>query len=319
MASISPRFKALELLRVTAAGAARILPDAASVRVERRLRGWEEAQRLARADAVITSFGKAGRTWLRVMISRFYAHRHGLPEGQLMEFDEFHRASAAIPVIQFTHDNYLKDHLGHARKFESYGAKPVILLVRDPRDTAVSQYYQWKHRMARRKKVINAYPLGETDVAAFLDQGTGSVASIIAFMNAWAQDLARFPKLLILRYEDLRADPEGQMRRVLEFLGAKPQAPEIADCVAYASLDNMRKAERENAAKARTNSRLRPGNAADPASFKARRGKVGGWRDEVSPAAAEQYDRLVRETLSPIFGYDAAATEGGLVSASRGC
>ncbi len=37
--------------------------------------------------------------------------------------------------------------------------KKVVLMVRNPADTAVSQYYQWKFRMTARKKRINNYPL----------------------------------------------------------------------------------------------------------------------------------------------------------------
>ena len=43
------------------------LPEERRTRIERWLRGHEDARKLALADAVIISFGKSGRTWLRVM------------------------------------------------------------------------------------------------------------------------------------------------------------------------------------------------------------------------------------------------------------
>ena len=89
---------------------------------ERRLRGWEEAHRLKESDGVIVSFGKSGRTWFRVLLSRYFAHKNGLPEGSLMEFDEFHRANGKIPVLFFSHDNYLKDYMGHDRSSSSIAA-----------------------------------------------------------------------------------------------------------------------------------------------------------------------------------------------------
>ena len=46
--------------------------------LERRLRGREELRRLGLADVVIVSFGKSGRTWLRVLLSRFFQLRFGL-------------------------------------------------------------------------------------------------------------------------------------------------------------------------------------------------------------------------------------------------
>jgi hypothetical protein len=40
--------------------------------LERWLRGREDWRKLRLADAVVVSFGKSGRTWLRVLLSRVY-------------------------------------------------------------------------------------------------------------------------------------------------------------------------------------------------------------------------------------------------------
>jgi hypothetical protein len=65
----------------------------------------------------------------------------------------------------------------------------------------------------------------------------------------------------------------------------------------------MRRMETENAKKLGSQRSMKPGNANDPSSFKVRRGKVGGWRDYVTQEQAEALDRLVRETLNPVYGY----------------
>ena len=287
---------------VSLAGTA-FLPRQSGVRLERRMRGWEDAAKLEASDGVIVSFGKSGRTWFRVLISRYFAHKHGLPEGQLMEFDEFHRANPKIPVLFFTHDNYLKDYRGHDRKFDLYGGSRVILLVRDPRDTAVSQFFQWKHRMLPRKRVINSYPAGEPDLASFIMGTEAGIPKIIEFMNAWARDLERFPELLLVRYEDLKADTTGQLARSLRFLGESPTDSELSDAARFASVENMRRMEQENAGKSAANIRLKPGDANDPSSFKVRRAKVGGWRDYVTEEQAADIDGMVRDRLDPVFGY----------------
>ena len=69
--------------------------------------------------------------------------------------------------------------------------------------------------------------------------------------------------MLIVRYEDLRRDTAGQLGRVLEFMGQQPTAPELADCVAFASVENMRKLE-EKSAFWLAGSRMRPGDKANP-------------------------------------------------------
>src|SRR5215468_12664020 len=67
--------------------------------LERWLRGREQLARLRRADAVVVSYGKAGRTWLRGMLSGYYQHRYGLSERSLLGFDNFHRRDARIARI----------------------------------------------------------------------------------------------------------------------------------------------------------------------------------------------------------------------------
>lgn len=292
--------------RIAAAAAGRIMPEQRNVAFERWLRGYEEAKKLEKADAVIVSFGKSGRTWLRVMVSRYFTHKYGLSSSAMMEFDELKRRNSAIPSLFFTHDNYLRDYTGTDAKFENYGRAKIVLLVRDPRDTAVSQYFQWKHRIRPRKKVINAYPLGDMEVYDFIAGEAAGIPKIISFMNAWAQDIERFPQFMILKYEDLRADGPNQLRKLLTFLGQTPTDAEIEDAVSYASIDNMRRLERENSGKLMANSRLKPGDANDPSSFKVRRGKVGGWRDYLTADEVERINRLVETELKPIFGYNIA-------------
>lgn len=302
---------------VSAASAA--LPENAGRRLDRWFRGYEEACRLRDADAAIVSPGKSGRTWLRVMISRYFAHKYGLSEGLLMDYDEFHRAKPAVPLLHFTHDNYLKDFLGHNRKLKTYSGKRVVLLVRDPRDTSVSSYFQWKHRMKPRKKVLNKYPKQDSGVFEFISSSPASVARLVDYLNLWAMDMPDFASLLLVRYEDMRHDPGKELRRILEFVGQQPSAGEIEDSVTYASLEQMRERERQAAADATVSSRLRPGDAGDLSTFKTRRGKVGGWRDYLTPEQAQAMDRLVADKLSPVYGYNppaaiAAAADGGLVS-----
>ena len=118
------------------------LPKERKRTVERRLRGREEYRRLSRADCVVVSFGKSGRTWLRVMLSRYYTLRFGLPESELISFDNLHNREPEIPRVFFTHDNYVADHTGNRDSKCDFYDKKVVLLVRNPQDVAVSQFFQ---------------------------------------------------------------------------------------------------------------------------------------------------------------------------------
>ena len=134
------------------------LPAVSRRAFERRMRGREQVALLRRADAVVVSYGKAGRTWLRVMLSGYYQRRYGLPARSLLGFENFHRRDARVPRIFFTHDNYIADYTGHRNSKSDYYPKRTVLLVRCPQDTVVSQYFQWKYRMRRAKKALNRYP-----------------------------------------------------------------------------------------------------------------------------------------------------------------
>jgi len=296
-------FKIRTGLRQVVAAASAVLPRETSIKIERRLRGYEDSRKLACADGVVVSFGKSGRTWLTVLISRYFARKYDLPEDRVMDFDDFHRRNPTIPIVFFTHDNYITDYLGHDRKLDVYGRSHVVLLIRDPRDTAVSQYFQWKHRMNKRKKIINAYPLGDIGIYEFVTGEAAGIPKIVSFMNKWADNMEHFPSLLVVKYEDLRAATREELRRVLLFFGQAPSDAELDDCVTYASIDNMRRMERANADRWTTDPRLRPGDASDPQSFKVRRAKVGGWRDYMTDEESAHIDRMVREGLSPIFGF----------------
>src|SRR5699024_1271177 len=77
------------------------LPKERRIAIERRIRGRFEWQKLRACDVIIVSFGKSGRTWLRVMMSRLYQKRYGLPERMLLQYDNMHRRNSAVPKIHY--------------------------------------------------------------------------------------------------------------------------------------------------------------------------------------------------------------------------
>jgi len=273
--------------------------------LERWLRGREQCQKLGAADAVIVSFGKSGRTWLRVMLSRFYQLEHGLPE-RLIGFDNLHYMNRAVPKVFFTHDNYVKDYSGNHDNKADYYDKTVALLVRHPADVAVSQYHQWRYRMRDEKKVINDYPAGEISIAEFVLEHPAGLAKTIDFMNGWAAERSRIRNFMILRYEDLKADPKAELDRLTRFIGTPGSEASLAGAVDYASFDNMRKLETDNRSWL-TGGRMKPKDPTNPESFKTRRGKVGGFRDYFTDAENAAILAFVDQRLDPIFGYAAAA------------
>jgi Sulfotransferase domain len=287
------------------------LPPERKRALERRLRGKEEFRKLRLADVVVVSFGKSGRTWVRVLLSRFFQLRFGLKPSSFIGFDNLHRKDAGIPRVFFTHDNYLRDFTGNRDTKHDFYGKKVVLLVRQPADVAVSQFHQWKFRMRPHKKGLNKYPEHgrEVDVFGFVADEDAGLPKVIDFMNGWARELPNLEHILIVRYEDLRRDTAGELRRVLEFMGQRPTEAELADCVAFASVENMRKLE-EKSVFWLAGSRMKPGDRKNPESFKVRRAKVGGYRDYFDDAQLARLDALTEERLLPGFGYLAREQAG---------
>lgn len=291
----------------------RLAPAARRIRAERWLRGREEAWKLARADGVIVSYGKSGRTWLRVLLSRYWQLRCGLPDSLMLGFDNFHRRDPRAPKLFFTHDNYLRDYTGNRDDKRDFYNSRVVLLVRDPRDVAVSQFFQWKYRMRPGKKDLNEYPPHGAEVSMFdFVTGSAGIPKIVSWMNGWARELPRIRELHLLRYEDLRADTAGELARLLRFLGEEPTEDELADCVAFASVENMRKLE-ERRVFWLSGSRLVPKDRSNPDSYKVRRAKVGGWRDYFEDPEIRVIDGMVRD-LDPVFGYRPLGVPGGVAA-----
>jgi Sulfotransferase domain len=286
-------------------GAVFFLPLSRRIAVERWLRGKEEYRKLQDSDWVVISWGKSGRTWFRVMLSRFYQVKHGLPVNRLLEFDNLHRMKAAVPKVLFSHNNYLRDYLNVNDELDHFLGKKVVLLVRDPRDVAVSQFFQWKYRMLPGKKALNKYPAhgSDTGIWSFVTNPDCGVPRIIDFLNSWAKaapDLAG--NLLIIRYEDMRADPNAVMQRVLDFVGTPGTDAEIDKAVEFAAYENMKKLEVKRQFKG-SGARVRPGDKSNPDSFKVRRAKVGGYRDYFEDGKMAVIDAMVLQNLDPVFGY----------------
>jgi Sulfotransferase domain len=283
------------------------LPQAQAHRLERWRRGREEYWKYQRSQYIFASYGKSGRTWVRVMISRYYQLLYQLPDNILMGFDNYHRLNRDIPCIFFTHDNYLRGYTGNTDSKKDFYDKKTVLLVRHPIDVAVSQFHQWKYRMRPAKKSMNNYPEHEAEISVYdfvKHEGQG-LAHIIDFMNAWARELPNIKELLVVRYEDLRAYPEQEMGRIVEFLGMEAKPALLADTAEFASVENLRKKEQENYFW-RSGSRVQAKDVNDPNTYKVRKAKVGGYRDYFDDAQVLELNAMVDKKLLPAFGYTSA-------------
>jgi hypothetical protein len=231
----------------------------------------------------------------------------GLDASELLDFDNLKRRDPSLPAVFFTHNNYLRDYTGNWESKRHFQGKRIVLLVRDPRDVAVSQFFQWQYRMKPGKKFINDYPPHGADIGIWdfvLDQDAG-VPRIVDYFNGWARAIPELRDVLVVRYEDMRADPGAVLARILAFTGTPVTPEQVGEAVEFASYDNMKKMEQESFFRG-SGARVKPGDRENPQSYKVRKAKVGGYRDYFTDEQCEQLDRLVA-ALDPMFGYGAGA------------
>ncbi len=250
--------------------------------------------RRARTDVYLVSFPKCGRTWVRVLLGRTFQQLFDLPaDADLVELHRLAELDERVPCVVATHDDDAQWKAPDDVEVDKsrYRGTPVVLLVRDPRDVIVSLYHQRRGR--------NGGYTGSLE--QFLTERVGGFESLLRFYDAWAAELDTPGRTLVVRYEDVHARPAAELRRVLAFIGlAEVPADVVADAVEFASFDHMRQLEESGAF---ASEKLRPGTVGDPSTYKTRKGRVGGHRDELTLEQIADLDRAMAGSAAVRFGY----------------
>ena len=219
-------------------------------RVERLMRGKEELRRLRLADAVIVSFGKSGRTWLRVLLSRFFQLRYRLRTVGLHRLRQPAPAQRRHPAAPL-HPRQLSAGLhrqpGQPAPTSTTGRSSSWSA--SPADVAVSQYFQWKFRMRPHKKGLNNYPEhGRRGQRVRLRDGRGRRAAqgdrVHERLDAGAAEGCATAGGA-LRGPAGRHGRRARARCCASW-ASEPTDAELQDCVAFASVENMRKLEEKS-------------------------------------------------------------------------
>lgn len=227
----------------------------------RRLRDLSSPPR-----ALVISFPKSGRTQLKVML-----HAAGMGA-------RFSHAGSSEARARKASE--LSDALHYWRRHR------ILFMIRDPRDTAVSAWFQARER-------AGAYG---GDLASFLRDPRFGLEKILLFHLMWLEARERFRDFAVLRYEALQSDPARAFRAAAHFLsGTAPDEQSVVRAVEAGRFDSMRRLEESGEGKALFGQALAPGRRGDLASYKTRRGVAGGWTDYFSGDDCAFAEALFRE------------------------
>ena len=237
------------------------------------------------------------------MISYLFHLRYGTPATLIIGYDNLHELNAAIPRIYFTRDTFVPTFSRNRAAVRISKDKRVIFLVRDPRDVAVSFYFHVRNRASRRELIRKEIPLQSKSLSLFdfvIDEYLG-VPRVVEHYNRWLEEMSELPNALIVKYEQMRADPVGELGRVMELVDNGFDEDMLREAAEFASFDSLARKEVNGFF---DSGRMRPTNPRESGSFKVRRGKVGGYRDYFSPEQIDVIDEMVRENLHPHYGYN---------------
>ena len=245
------------------------------------------------------------------MISRLYQLRYDLPESKLINTDEFARKIPEIPRLAATNGYY--SYEGEVGKLLAVGApdnslrhKPVLFLARNPIDIAVSWYHQFTKRQSRAKQeLINHFidhPIDRRQVEMweFVRHSDIGLPFLIEYQNTWARNVEALEKGLLVKYEELRAEPVPTLQRILGLMGESFTEDEVRAAVEWGSFENLQKLETSGTF---NQGGMKLVDANDPSTFKVRRGKVGGYREDFPPEQVAELEALVRDNILPQLGY----------------
>jgi aryl sulfotransferase len=267
-------------------------------------------------DIVIATYSKCGTTWMQRIVSMVvFASPDPRPVWDLSPWPDARFGPPIDAVFALaeaqTHRRFFKSHLPlDALPF--YEGVHYIHVARDGRDACMSLYNHLSNFTpdalgmldeisTNDPKFGDAFPRCATDPAAFFrdwvtdggGQGDPDTSFFPVERSFWRE--RRQPNVLLVHYNDLKADRAGEMRRVAAFLDIEiPESlwPRLDDAASFESM------QRDGEALIPLAHSLWEGG---PKCF-LNKGTNGRWRDCVAPEDLALYQSRLDAEVSPALG-----------------
>lgn len=168
----------------------------------------------------LVTMSASGTHWLRMMIALNLSDRD-LQTVDVVGVVPHLFSYNSIPIRQ-SHSNYFP----YARKAKT------LMLVRDIRDSLVSHYETFVKN--KREDVSFGVFLRDKKISKIY-----GLERRVKFLNSWYLNKERCDDFMLVRYEDLKEDTEGVMKKVFSFLTI--DCVDIEDTITRSSLVEMKK------------------------------------------------------------------------------
>ena len=261
-------------------------------------------------DIIIATYAKSGTTWMQQIVSQLlFEADDTLPVAEMSPWVDLRVPPKEIklPMIEEqTHRRFMKTHLPVDALVFSEKAK-YIYVGRDGRDIVWSLY---NHHVNANEAWYDALnntpgrvgpPIGpppETTVEYFenwLDNDGAPFWSFWENVRTW-WDVRDMPNVLFVHFANLKADMEGQIRRIADFIDVSPDELPMDNVLRHCSFDYMK----SNAAQS-----VPLGGAFWEGGARTfiHKGNNGRWTESLPASMSERYERMAVEQL----GDDCAA------------
>lgn len=183
-------------------------------------------------DIFLVSYPKSGNSWLRFMIGS-YLSNSSLDFSSVQKIiPDMHLNGDQINQLNNPSPRFIKSHEYYNKSYNN-----VIYLLRDGRDVAVSYYFNYlKFGDDRNLKFED-----------FLDKfNSGEV-----WWNSWSKHVKSWldndvKKFHLTRYEDLKANPVGELIKILIFARIPIDYERVVKAVTFSDFENMAKIEEKD-------------------------------------------------------------------------
>lgn len=245
------------------------------------------------------SFPKTGRTWVELMFAKALAELTGNTVSDILnnKVKTFrHKGNKKkLPFIQFGH-GFLNSKicLGNFFPDKYYKKQDVIFLVRDPRDILVSLYYYDKFKYDNFEKDLPDFIKFDNTNAYNPKSERYGIKAVVNYLNTFIDKKESFKSFHVVYYEDLRKDVATVMKDLFCAADMPIDDELLQKIIEYGHIDNMRKLEQSN--ELNWYAMQSSGKAS-----KVRKGKSGGYTDELSEKDIDFLNAYIKEHLHPFY------------------